>query len=54
MNCQDEEKRISKLDIGDVKLELSTIEWNKDGGNSFDNLRRLLLELRRDVLNAGM
>lgn len=55
LNLQDEDKRIKKLKIDTVTLELHEIlkELNElpTGGNSSLNVKKIMLENRRDELN---
>ena len=53
MNLLEEDKRIKGLEIDTLTIELHAIEKLKinDGGNTLLNAKKVMLELRRDILN---
>jgi len=55
LNLLEEDKRIKKLEIDTLTIELHVINENpkmKDGGNTLLNAKKVMLELRMDVLNG--
>ena len=55
MNLLEEDKRIKQLKIDTITLELHAInnKSSSDGGNTLLNAKKVMLELRRDVLNGN-
>lgn len=56
LNLLEEDKRIKKLEIDTLTIELHTINDKlkmNDGGNTLLNAKKVMLELRRDVLNGS-
>ena len=52
MNLLEEDKRIKNLQIDTLTIELHEInEKINDGGNTLLNAKKVMLELRRDILN---